>query len=257
MPDVCRAKPSPALCHPATTVCRAGTTHSHRDSRDETETRPGGRPAPAVRRPPATAIGNIVAAPLDKPTVPFPHTSEPETEDQQQEEQPKCSSKLDASAAAPPPASLAAVSPSVCGLHAVPLSQQSPVLTRITAHGAAGAFPPPATLSPPPVPIPGHELAEIVVGRVALAGVVGVEAVRVVTGMGLAQQVAAFGDNAVILAIIVLAASLVTKTLPKGRGVEVRIVPLLSLRAEKLVGRLAMVVWAAEVAAAATAWLLL
>ena len=169
------------------------------------------------RQPPPSVIGNIVIgniAPLEEVTL-KPRTKLPER--------------------------------STLGtLCAVPAEMMSPALANLSRAEHAAAKPRPVPLLQQVIPIPGVELAELLLGRLAVCGFIGVKIVQIATGNNVFEQAAAYPDNVVAISLAIIAASLAVKNVKK--GVEVRFLPYLALRVEKGIARFGMLAFGSLVA---------
>lgn len=123
-------------------------------------------------------------------------------------------------------------------LCAVPIEMQSPALAARSREEHAAPKHRPVSLLQQVVPIPGVELAELLLGRLAVCGFIGVKIVNIATGKCLLEQAAAYPDNVLAVVLAIIAASLAVKQMK--RGVEVRFLPFLALRVEKHIGRVGM-----------------
>ena len=157
----------------------------------------------AVVRPPPTTHGNIIPLPLEE-------QSKPGLKSVQQ--------------------------PILFGLLAVPVELQSPVLAARMMRAAAQTSEDPKshqfTFN-----ISVGETAEVLVGRLAMVGGVGVFLVRVLTGQGLIQQAMCFPANVLLICLLVTVCS-VSKCSSQIE-LKVQLVPLF-FQSEKRWGRLAM-----------------
>ena len=95
------------------------------------------------------------------------------------------------------------------------------------------------------IPVSGREMVELILGRLAMAGLDGCGLVALCTGRSVLDQAAAFPDNVALVAAAVTAASVTVRSLDS--GLEVRFRPAFSLRAEKVHGRLSMLGFGAVV----------
>lgn len=123
-------------------------------------------------------------------------------------------------------------------LCAVPIEMQSPALAARSREEHEAPKPHFVPLLQQVVPIPGVELAELLLGRLAVCGFIGVKMVNIATGKDLLEQAAAYPDNVLAISVAIIAASLAVKSMK--RGVEVRFLPFLALRVEKGIGRVGM-----------------